>query len=65
MLDDMRANMPLNYAPTAMEILVLRSPCKQDILIGRDSPVVPEPTTALLLGIGSLVAIGRRRLAVA
>ncbi|MCP4378570.1 MAG: PEP-CTERM sorting domain-containing protein [bacterium] len=65
MLDDMRTNMPLNYEPIAMEILVLQSPCKQDMLIGRDSPVVPEPTTALLLGIGSLVAIRRRRLAVA
>ena len=61
MLDYMRANMPANYQPTTMDLVVLETPCKQDMLIGRVSPAIPEPATVVLLGVGSLLALIRRR----
>jgi len=60
MLDYMRANMPDNYLPT-LDLLVLRTPCKQDMLIGRNTPVIPEPATVTLLAIGGLLILKRRR----
>jgi|GEM_PF-1689720 len=60
MLDHMRAHMPDNYSPL-MQLLVLQSPCKQDILIGRPGPVVPEPASAVLLAVGGLLVLKRRR----
>ncbi|MBL7219034.1 MAG: PEP-CTERM sorting domain-containing protein [Phycisphaerae bacterium] len=60
MLDDMRANMPGNYSPI-MQLLVLQSPCKQDMLIGREPPVIPEPATVLLLAVGGLFVLKRNR----
>ena len=63
MLDFMRANMPDNYLPT-LDLVVLRSACKQDMLIGRQPPVIPEPATATLLAIGGLIVLKRRQTAV-
>ena len=60
MLDYMRANMPDNYLPM-LDLLVLRTPCKQDMLIGRNPPVIPEPATVTLLAIGGLLILKRRR----
>ena len=64
MLDYMRANMPTDYLPLG-DLVVLQSPCKQDMLIGRDPPIIPEPATATLLAIGGgLLILKRRRTAV-
>ncbi|MDP6543855.1 MAG: PEP-CTERM sorting domain-containing protein [Phycisphaerae bacterium] len=60
MLDYMRANMPDNYLPT-LDLVVLQSPCKQDMLIGREPPVIPEPATVTLLAIGGLLILKKRR----
>jgi len=60
MLDYMRANMPDDYLPT-LDLVVLQSPCKQDMLIGRNTPVIPEPATVTLLAIGGLLILKRRR----
>jgi len=59
-LDDMRANMPDDYAPT-MDVTVLLSAHKQDMIIGRDVPVVPEPATVSLLAVGGLAGLRRRK----
>ena len=63
MLDHMRANMPDDYLPT-LNLLVLRTPFKQDMLIGRNPPVIPEPATVTLLAMGGLLILKRRRTAV-
>ncbi len=63
MLTGMLTDMPANYQPV-MDLTVLHSACKQDMLIG-GLTAVPEPTTLALILLGAplmLNASRRRRL---
>ena len=57
--NSMLTDLPEQYSPV-MDLSVLHSPCKQDMLIG-GLAAVPEPTTMALLFIGAALTIVRRR----
>jgi len=38
-----------------------QSPSNQDMLIERNSPIMPEPATAMLLAFAGLIVLKRRR----
>ncbi len=55
----MLQTLPPAYAPVG-EVIVLDSPDKQDMVVGHATKV-PEPSTAILLAMGSLLWLRRRR----
>ena len=56
-LDDMPAGWDAETS-----VVLLHTPCKQDTIMGTgDTPMVPEPCTAAVLGLGGLCVVARRR----
>jgi len=55
---DMLSGLPGQYAPQTV-LMVLASPCKQDLLIGTDVPV-PEPMSAAIFTVLGLPLLRRR-----